>query len=390
MKVVFIGADPPQEGPNPGHYLRPLRRYKAIPIVKSAVRPEAFIYIAFFVFTSTFLLLNSAVFGVANTGLMGHSVKLGGVKVLWLVGVTVALLVGMTLVRAIVLLVSGALHNVAPSTVFRHNILHFRIGLLKFLKELVFVGIPFILAFVSLIVAAEQLNIFNSTRLQDELIMEVDFFLTRTFPPFSTASWPIPSLFMHAVVISFGYLVPLLLAFAAYLFQKQQRIFREAAGAFFACAMVMFAGWALFPVMSPHDRFIDNVYDLPVSGSIETYLEAYSPQETITTFLEMRRASKDELSVMPTTTLPSAHTAWGIFLVYYAWRVSRRWGLLAAPVALLSMLGTVLLAQHYFVDVPAGIAVAILSILAASYAAKAQKVYCRRDHGSLASKRVFP
>ena len=34
-----------------------------------------------------------------------------------------------------------------------------------------------------------------------------------------------------------------------------------------------------------------------------------------------------------------------------------------------------LFAQHYFVDVPAGIAVAILSIIIASYAAKAKKVF---------------
>ena len=135
----------------------------------------------------------------------------------------------------------------------------------------------------------------------------------------------------------------------------------------------MFVGWVLFPVMSPHDRFIDNVYDLPVSGSIERHLEAYDPPEEVSSFLERTRASKNGLSVWPTSTLPSAHVAWAIFLVYYAWRVSRWWGLLAAPIALLSTLGTVLLAQHYFVDIPAGMAAAILAIVATSYAAKAQK-----------------
>ena len=149
----------------------------------------------------------------------------------------------------------------------------------------------------------------------------------------------------------------------------------------------MFAGWALFPVMSPHDRFIDNVKDLPVSGFIGTHLESYNPHEEIASYLDRIRASKDGLSVMSTATLPSGHVAWGVFIVYYAWRVFRWWGLLAAPIVLLSTLGTVLFAQHYFVDVPAGIAVAIFSIVAASYAAKAQKSFELKQVSALQMKK---
>ncbi len=344
-----------------------------IPMGKTVIRPEAFIYIALCVFTVAFLLFNSAGNNVADTGLAGHYVKLGGIKMLLLLGLLLALLAVMTLIRGIAFLIRAALHNIAPSTYFSFQHLeNFRHVLLRSLKDLVFVGIPFILAFYSFALALEQLNIFNSTRLRDELVVELDFLLTHTFPPFFLASWSYPKIFIIAVVVCFDFLIPLLFPLAVYLFQKQQKIFREAAGAFFAGLLIMFAGWILFPVMSPHDRFIDNVYELPVPQSIQARLSAYHPQEEIAGFLEQRRKSKVELGFMPTSTLPSAHVAWGVFLVYYAWRVSRWWGLLAMPVALLSTVGTVLLAQHYFVDVPAGIAVALLSIVAARYAAKAQ------------------
>jgi len=114
--------------------------------------------------------------------------------------------------------------------------------------------------------------------------------------------------------------------------------------------------------MSPHDRFIHNVYDLSIPTSVEPYLESYVPHQEIATFLDGMRERKKDLSVMPTSTFPSAHVAWGAFLVYYAYRVQRWLVVLALPFAIFSSIGTFLLAQHYFVDLPAGILVAVVAI----------------------------
>jgi len=114
--------------------------------------------------------------------------------------------------------------------------------------------------------------------------------------------------------------------------------------------------------MSPHDRFVDNVYDLSIPLSVQAYVDNYVPHQGIATFLEGMRERKETLSVMPTSTFPSAHVAWAGFLVYYAYRVNRWLVVLALPFAALSSIGTFLLAQHYFVDLPAGILVSALAI----------------------------
>jgi len=137
--------------------------------------------------------------------------------------------------------------------------------------------------------------------------------------------------------------------------------------------MILYASWLVFPVLSPHDRFIDNIYKLPVSTTIQRYVENYQPQQEIKVFLEGMRESKEGLGVLPTSTFPSAHVAWAVLLVYYAWRLQPMLGLIAFPFAALSSLGTFLFAQHYFVDLPAGILVSVFSIWIAHWLVKKQE-----------------
>jgi len=154
----------------------------------------------------------------------------------------------------------------------------------------------------------------------------------------------------------------MLILLAVYFLLARPKLFREIGGAFFLGLMFMFIGWVMFPALSPQDRFRDNVYDLPIEGPMQPYLENYDPQEEITVFLEGVRVRKASLGSLPTTTMPSAHMAWAVLLVYYSYRAFRWLVFLSIPFVILSSIGTVLLAQHYFVDVPVGIAVAIFSI----------------------------
>ena len=194
------------------------------------------------------------------------------------------------------------------------------------------------IAFYGTSSALGQLNVFNSARLRDELLFRFDTLLTGTFPPLSAASYSFPHWFIGAVDFSFMHLVWALAVLGAYLFIAHSRLFREAIGAFFLGLMILYASWLMFPVLSPHDRFIDNVYNLPIVPEARSYVQEYQPQEEIRTFLTGMRESKENLTVLPTSTFPSAHVAWATLLVYYAWRLSRWLGLIAFPFAALSSL----------------------------------------------------
>jgi membrane-associated phospholipid phosphatase len=74
------------------------------------------------------------------------------------------------------------------------------------------------------------------------------------------------------------------------------------------------------------------------------------------------RTGKENLPALPTSTIPSAHIFWASIVGYYLFRTKKWLGWITLPVLLASSFGTVLLAQHYFLDIPAGMAVAAIAI----------------------------
>lgn len=339
-------------------------------LLKVFVRPEIFVYAALAVFTGAFFALGSYLGISSDDSLVEHYYNnISEAKILW----TIALFLVALLIQGAILWARAIFGGIEPSIVFsRKTLLRLRSEISKFFKNVLVVGIPSVFAFYSMTSALGQMNLFNSTRLRDELLFQWDVLLTGTFPPLSLGSFAYPDWFIQVVVVSFMHLVPVLTIFAAYLFLTKQNLFREATGAFFLGLLILFVGWLVFPVMSPHDRFVDNVYNLSIPSSVQAYVDDYVPQGGIATFLEGMRERKEDLSVMPTSTFPSAHVAWGTFLVYYAYRMQRWLLVLALPFAALSSIGTFLLAQHYFVDLPAGILVAAVSILIARWLARRQ------------------
>lgn len=333
------------------------------------LRPEVFVYVSFFAFTLAFFVLNSYT-GNGGQNILGYYVSVNGSQ---MAQGAAFFLVGAFL-YIVVLWIKALMTRVDPLAILtRRNValLSLRISVLS--KNVGVVGIPFVLAFSTLTMALGPLNLFNATRLRDELLFRWDVLLTGTFPPLSLASLQYPGWFVSAMDVSFFYLVPVFVMFGAYLFLARQRLFRQAAGAFSLAGLILFAGWILFPVLSPHDRFIDNVYELPIFPGAQAYVEAYQPQEEVRAFLMNMRESKENLRVLPTSTFPSAHVAWAGLLVYYAYRL-HRWLLIGAlPLAVLSSLGTFFFAQHYFVDLPAGILVAAFSIWIVRWIAKKQE-----------------
>jgi len=338
-------------------------------MLKILVRPEIFIYIAILFYIGLFFILGFFTEHESERSLLEYYSKFDGGNFSW----PVAGLIVLLFLRMIVFWLNAAIRGLDPAVIFSRANLHYAVrGFVTFLKHSVVIGIPFVFALYTLALALGELNVFNATRLIDERVLSWDIFLTHTFPSLSLASFYYPGWFVEAVQFSFMKLVAAFGLFAAYLFQVNQKLFREAAGAFFIGTIIMFIGWTLFPVMSPHDRFIDNVYNEEIPLAAQTYLENYYPQEEIAVFLENMRESKKDLGVMPTSAIPSAHVVWAVMLVYYAYRAHRWLAVLFLPLAVLSTFGTVLFAQHYFIDMPTGIITALVSIVIARYLAKRQ------------------
>jgi membrane-associated phospholipid phosphatase len=132
------------------------------------------------------------------------------------------------------------------------------------------------------------------------------------------------------------------------------------------------------PVLSPQDRYIDNIYQLQISppapASLVVAVANYHPQPEIAAFLQTIRTGKVGLPALPTSTFPSAHVLWAAIAGWYLFqadadarrngrRTWRRWlGWIALPFLIASTFGTVLLAQHYFMDIPAALVIAALAI----------------------------
>ncbi len=236
---------------------------------------------------------------------------------------------------------------------------------LRELWAIITLVLPIVATLLFVSMSMSYINPVNATRLIDIEVLRWDSFLFGSYPFIQWQGLAYPDLFIQAVNFSFMYLPLFLIGFSFYVFFWQRKVFGEMAAVFCLNLVLMIFFWQIFPVMSPHDRFIDNVYELPVPSAIEEQLASnYHPHPLIQQFLDQMRDNKNRSlnGTMPTSTLPSAHVAWATLLVYYAYR-TRKWSLvLFLPVAIFSSIGTFLFAQHYVVDVPAGVAVLALSV----------------------------
>lgn len=243
------------------------------------------------------------------------------------------------------------------------NLYSFRNNLRKFFWHVLLSGVPVMIALYLFGIALGALSMVRASSLADELLMRADFFLTGSYPFIFLGNILYPAWFVKAIDALYLYLPAVLLFFTIWLFNERQKLFREYAAAFFISLMTMFAVWWMFPALTPRQRFVDNVYRLPVSSSVQPALSSYRPQKEVVSFLDNVRGEEKDLSVFVVSNMPSAHIAWAALLVYYAYRVAP-WLLIGAiPFALFSSYGTLLFAQHYFVDIPSGLLASLLSIM---------------------------
>ncbi len=239
------------------------------------------------------------------------------------------------------------------------------------LKKILRAAAAVCLAIFFLIIASfvvNEANAFNRNSLHDAAVIGWDRALTGHYVFAALGSVTYPHLFIVFVIGSFASMSFILIIAGLCVGYEHPELLRELISAFCIGIIMMMAVWLALPALSPQDRFIDNVYHLPVPPDIASTVASYHPQREIEDFLANVRAEKNASGgFAPTSTIPSAHVFWAVLAGYYLFRSRKLLGWIALPFLLASSFGTVLLAQHYFADVPLGIVAAFLAILLARF-----------------------
>ena len=208
-------------------------------------------------------------------------------------------------------------------------------------------------------------NQINSVNLKDEILMSFDKTIFGVYPGLYLSSFSYPDWFPKAVIFFFENLVSVVAIAAAYLYFRTKPLFKKFSVSLCLSLLFMLPLWMTFPALSPHDRFIDNVYNLPIAEVLSQKIAEYKPSAFVGEFLLEMRNKKEASGTpyLPTSTLPSAHVAWAVIAGFYLFKAKRVLGIIALPPLIFSSFGTVFLAQHYFVDVLGGAGVGLLAIV---------------------------
>lgn len=235
----------------------------------------------------------------------------------------------------------------------------------KAILDLLRIAFPIALNLALFSYVVGYVNAANRGRLIDAKLASIDFWLTGTYPFLRLEMIRFPAWLIETAAFCFLNLPSFLVLIAVLTFLRDKRVFSKYVVAFFTSIVLMIPLWLLVPVMSPQDRFIDNVYHLKDPPRMAAALKEFTPVPEVESFLKQMRKSKAGLDIMPTTTFPSSHAAWAAIALIAIMETSVLAGSLFAPFLLLSAIGTFYFAQHYFVDTPAGILVGILSAIIA-------------------------
>jgi hypothetical protein len=232
----------------------------------------------------------------------------------------------------------------------------------KKVGEVVGILAPAFLFTIILSFALDSLNMVNKTRLIDLTFINMEKAIFGNYGFMIWTAAPYPIFFARFIILSFEGMSGILLAAAIAIAVARQHQLRHLAAAFCLCMLAMVPFWLVFPALSPQDRFIDNVYHLPMPAAIASAVSSFHPVLPIANFLAKIRSGKQTLVNLPTSTMPSAHTAWAVLVGFYLFRAKKWLGWIASPFLVGSTLGTVILAQHYFLDPIVGLIIAGLSI----------------------------
>jgi len=159
---------------------------------------------------------------------------------------------------------------------------------------------------------------------------------------------------------------------------NQRRLFSQFIIAMTLVTMLALPIWFFFPANSPQNTYLNNVYSLKIDPFIENLVKDYQPNQYIINFHQ--EVGVNSGGTAPVTTMPSMHVAWTIIIVYYLFKFKRKTIYFTLPWAFFSILGTVYLAQHYFIDILVALPITLLAIWLTNYLVMIEEKYYREEN----------
>jgi hypothetical protein len=228
--------------------------------------------------------------------------------------------------------------------------------------------VPATLYITVVALAMGEANEFARARLVDGMVIGWEHALFGVYVFAALGAIHYPYWLIEFIIFSFSNMGLILVGVGILLAYLAPRRFHELVVAFCIGILLMVPIWLLVPVLSPQDRYIDNVYQFAAAAepsSLAAAVANYHPQPEIANYLSAVRAEKTGLPALPTSTFPSAHVFWATLAGYYLFRLRRalRWiAWIVLPFLIASTFGTILLAQHYFMDIPVALVIAAIAI----------------------------
>ncbi len=131
--------------------------------------------------------------------------------------------------------------------------------------------------------------------------------------------------------------------------------------------------WFAFPANSPQNAFLSNVYNKKINAGVKESLDRYQPTSSVSYF--QSKVGEMQRKRPPISTMPSMHVAWAIIIAFLTFKLNKKLAFLFFPWAIFSAVGTVYLAQHYFIDIIAAVPVALASLWISSLLLALEKKY---------------
>ncbi len=161
-----------------------------------------------------------------------------------------------------------------------------------------------------------------------------------------------------------------------------------------ACAFLLaFPLWYLVPALTPNEMYRHNIFELPIPDDIARAIRLHPSSGVVEKHTQGIEGiwMDPQKKTTAVTTMPSMHMVWGIevALFGYLW-LRRRYAVVWAIYVICNTLGTMLLLQHYAVDLIAGALIALCSFVIADMCLRIEKKYFNDRYKLLSVLEMFP
>ena len=183
----------------------------------------------------------------------------------------------------------------------------------------------------------------------DNAAMQIDKFLFGRYVPFwlQDAKNPLKPFFdaMAVPVIycycRLGFLLSIVLLI---LFIKNADYFFRMFLAISIAVLISIPSWVLFPVIIPHQAYIDNIISASLPDGVQAALSTYSPNKYLENFFEAAKIPdsfyEGKNKFFGITGMPSMHIAWSVLILYFGIKIWRPLSIFLIPYFLLNAVST--------------------------------------------------